>query len=210
MKQLFGSALVLLAACGSNGGSLPDGGANSTVAASLSGLLWSMPCGGPASGNVCSAASTADVSATLGGTTGQLFDITVQLRGVVEQRAYPTACADGMAVIGGSTPDPSDTFNIYELDISNPVQTIYVNPGVSNIYNTFPIDYPLTFAAAAGATVTLHADSVNAAEISNVDANGTPISITGTSVTQPFDGQFIEMTVDSVVVDPNATPVSCT
>ena len=171
------------------------------VAGSLSGLLWSLPCTGAHSSTSCTTDPTATASTTVGGHAGTTYDITVHLRGVIEQRTYASSCPDGSAVIGGAA-SGSDPFNIYELDISAPPQRLFVNPGTSSINNTFPIDYAVTFRADAGATVTLHAASIDAAEIFNHDVGGTPIAVAGTSVAQPFDGQFIEMAVDAVVPDP--------
>ena len=67
-----------------------------------------------------------------------------------------------------------------------------------------PLDYVRTIRADAGATVTLFAASKDAAELRNRDANANgapPISIGGTSVAQPYDGQFIEMAVEAVTPD---------
>ncbi len=175
-----------------------------SVAGSLAGLAWLLPCTSAHSATSCDTTATATASTTVAGTTGVTYDVTVHLRGVVEQRTYATSCADGSAVAGGAT-SASDPFNIYELDISAPPQRLYVNPGTSAINLTGPLDYSLAFRADAGATITLRADSIDAGEIFNHDATGAPVSVSGTSVTQPFDGQFIEMSVDTVVPDPIAS-----
>jgi hypothetical protein len=51
----------------------------------------------------------------------------------------------------------------------------------------------------------LYAASKDNAEQYNHDANSTPVTVSGTSVQQPFDGQFIEMSVEAVTPDPVAT-----
>jgi hypothetical protein len=50
-----------------------------------------------------------------------------------------------------------------------------------------------------GATLTLTADPVNGSEILNIDANFQPVTAPGaTLVTQPYNGQFIQMGVTSI------------
>ena len=101
--------------------------------------------------------------------------------------------------MGGETPGRGDPFNIYSLSISSPEQTYYLNRGESHIERCWPIDYTKTVDIAGGATVTLYADTVEQAEIMNLDGNGQPLVIPGvTQVTQPYNGQFILMDVVSV------------
>jgi hypothetical protein len=51
---------------------------------------------------------------------------------------------------------------------------------------------------ATGAVLTLSADPVDAGEVKNIDANLNPVSIDGTSVPQPYDGQFMLMDVTNI------------
>jgi hypothetical protein len=136
----------------------------------------------------------------LGGASGRTYDVTLHLRGVIEQKTYSSGCADGMWLIGG-TPD-SGTFNVYRLSVSSPAQTFYLNAGQSSINHLWTLDITRTIRMDAGATITLFADSIEGSEIKNIDESGIPISITGVSPTQPFNGQFIQMDVESVVLDP--------
>ena len=168
------------------------------VAGSLTGLLWELPCS-DANSPACTTVPTATVSATVGGATGVTYDVTVHLRGVIEQKSYSYGCADQYWLSGGA--DNGDTYNVYELTISSPPQHYFLNTGSSGITHVWALDYQKTFRADAGATVTLDAASKDNQEIRNIDANGQPISITGTIVAQPYDGQFIEMDVVSVVPD---------
>ena len=55
-----------------------------------------------------------------------------------------------------------------------------------------------TIQVTTGATLTLSADPVDLGEVKNVDADLQPVSITGTSVPQPYDGQFIQMDVTDI------------
>jgi hypothetical protein len=89
--------------------------------------------------------------------------------------------------------------------VSAPPQHFFLNVGASSITHTFAIDFEKTIRIDAGATVTLYADSKDASEIKNLDASSAPLSIAGTSVAQPFDGQFIQMDVESVTPNPVAS-----
>ncbi|HEX7450962.1 MAG TPA: LamG domain-containing protein [Polyangiaceae bacterium] len=170
------------------------------VAGSLSGLLWQLPCTGPNDSVSCATTPTTTATTTLGLATGITYDVSLHFRGVVEQKTYTGGCRDGASWQSGGT-DSGDTYNVYELSVSAPPQHFFLNVGSSSITHTFAIDFEKTIRVDAGATVTLYADSKDNLEIKNLDATSTPISITGTSVAQPFDGQFIQMDVDSVTPD---------
>ena len=180
----------------------PDACVTCQVSGSLSGLLWQLPCadaGSPA----CGTMPTTTVSATVAGTTGVTYDVTAHFRGVIEQKTYSNGCQDQSWLSGGD--DNGDSYNVYELSISSPPQHYFLNAGASSITHCWVIDYEKTFRADAGATVTLFAASKDNQEIRNIDANGQPLTVAGTTVQQPYDGQFIEMDVVSVVPDPVAS-----
>jgi hypothetical protein len=166
------------------------------VAANLSGLLWKLPCTGDASTAACYTLANTSMSTALGGAPGVTYSVTVHLRGVVEEKTYTGGCADGYWSAHG-TP-ATDNWNVYRLTVSSPPQTFFLNTGVSNLNYVDAIDYVATIVVDAGATVTLYADSTEGQQIKNIDKVGTPISISGTSVAQPYDGQFIQMDVESV------------
>ncbi len=181
----------------------PDACTTCQVAGSLTGLLWQLPCGADISVPVCATTPETTVSATVAGTPGVTYDVTVHLRGVVEQKTYTGGCQDQSWLSGGA--DNGDTYNVYELSISSPPQHYFLNTGASGITHSFVIDYEKSFRADAGATVTLYAASKDNQEIKNIDANGQPLTVAGTTVQQPYNGQFIEMDVVSVVPDPVAS-----
>ena len=174
------------------------------VAGSLSGLLWQLPCtaaGSPA----CATTSNTTVATTLKGALGTTYDVNLRFRGVVEKKTYAGGCSDGAYWLSGGA-DSGDTFNVYELNISSPLQTYFLNVGSSGINNCFAIDYEKTVRIDAGATVSLFANSVDNQEIINVGADGTtPLTVPGVSVAQPYNGQFIQMDVLSVNADPVAS-----
>jgi len=171
------------------------------VAGSLSGLVWALPCTSALSSIACNTDPTTTVSSKLGGATGVTYDVSLHFRGVVEQKTYNGGCTDG-AYWQSAGADSGDSFNVYRLTVSSPPQTYFLNVGASSINHTFALDYKKTILVDAGATVTLYADSKDGQEIVNVGADSNPVSIAGTSITQPYDGQFIQMDVDSVA--PNA------
>ena len=167
------------------------------VAGSLSGLLWKLPCTGPHYSVSCPSEPTVTVNSVLGGAVGVTYDVTLHFRGVVERKNYLGGCSDGAYWQSGGT-DNGDIGNVYALHVSNPPQDYFLNVGIGPQNVPVAIDYVKTVRIDAGATVTLFAASKDAAELFNSDASSTPISIPGTSVAQPFDGQFIQMDVEAV------------
>ncbi|MES1179075.1 MAG: LamG-like jellyroll fold domain-containing protein [Myxococcales bacterium] len=168
------------------------------VAGTLSGLLWKLPCTGPHVNISCASDPTVTVESTLGGAAGVTYDVTLHFRGVVERKNYLGGCSDGNFWQSGGG-DNGDIGNVYELRVSSPPQDYFLNVGSGPQDNPVAIDYVKTVRIDAGATVTLFAASKDAAELFNHDASSTPISVQGTSVAQPFDGQFIQMDVEAVV-----------
>lgn len=167
------------------------------VAGSLSGLLWKLPCTGPHENISCASDPTVSVESTLGGATGVTYDVTLHFRGVVERKNYLGGCSDSNFWQSGGA-DNGDIGNVYELRVSSPPQDYFLNVGSGPQNNPVAIDYVKTVRIDAGATVTLFAASKDAAELFNHDASSAPISVSGTTVAQPFDGQFIQMDVESV------------
>ena len=180
-------------------GAADDGGASdAAVAAALDGLRWELPCtsdtGDP---TACQTLPSASASATMGGVPGATYDVTLRFRGIVEISTFVGGSANGYWQIGGGPPDGS-TINVYGLDITAPTQTCFVNQGVSHRV-VVPLDYTETVPVAAGATVTLHADSRDSYELRNLDGSGQPLVVPGVPpAPRAFDGQFVQMEVVSV------------
>jgi hypothetical protein len=173
-----------------------------SVAASLSGLRWELPCLFPSGDpRVCETNSSFAAATSMGGPSGTQYDVTLRFRGVIETKHYSGGITDGFWSAGG-TPD-SDGWNTYKLVISSPAQTYYINYGDSGLNYCFPMDYTKTIRVAAGASVTLTALSVDQLEIKNVDQAGNPIVVRGVPpAPNPYDGQFVQMDVVSVVLAP--------
>ena len=182
------------------------------VAGSLQGLRWNLPCIAPNSDTVCGTNPPTTLSATLKGDANVTYAVTLRLRGIVEQKTYAgNSSPDGGVAEGGMNSSfftvdglpASDDWNIYKLTVSDPALTAYVNSGQSAHYYVDPIDYTVTISMKGGATVTLLADPVDVShyEIKNVSlADGGPIVVPGVPpAPNPFDGQFVQMDVVSVV-----------
>jgi hypothetical protein len=190
--------------CTCKPGYVGDGGTCADVAASISGLRWNIPCIqiGP---TACTCVDPASVSATLSGTPGAQYDVTLRFRGVVEQKTYTGGTNDGAWWQEGGLA-PNDGNNIYRLGFSSPEQTFYLNRGTSAISRAWAIDYTKTIRAAAGAVVSLSATAGDGLEILNRDSalsSGSPIVVPGVPpAPEAFNGQFIQMDVVSVVLVP--------
>jgi hypothetical protein len=168
------------------------------VVSSLDGLRWEMPCEEEDPSGICTAAEdTMTESATVGGTDGTRYAVTLRLRGVVEQMSYEDGTKDGFWYRGGSKAGSS--YNVYRLDVSAPEQHFFLNAGESGIERCFGIDYTRTIEMNAGATVRLSADAQDGSLISNRGEDGTPIVVEGVlPASGPYNGQFIQMDVDAV------------
>lgn len=175
-----------------------DGNACKDVATSLQGLRWEIPCKPHKGGTDCTVAVDKPVkTATLAGAPGTTYDVSLHFRGAVEQNEYKGGSGDGLWYTGGKS--NNGNYNIYELQISDPAQTYFLNAGRSGIRHTWPLDYEKTLEVAAGATVTLSADAQDHKQITNQDDKGKPVIIPDVPpAPEPFDGQFIQMDVTKV------------
>jgi hypothetical protein len=226
--------LAVVVACGSSGGtgscdsheaglaceagSVLSMGRCMNVAGNLDGLRWQLPCtmpGDPVCITDVDGSDTQVLTTTLGGAPGQMYAVTLHFRGEVEQKTYVggdagppvTAGAQGLAnaqlfVSGGA--DNGDTWNIYEMQVSDPPGVYFLNSGMSNITNVFWLDFLATIPMKAGATLTLTANAVDDREIENVNGiDGGAVLVPGVPpYPQAYDGQFVQMDVVSVVAMP--------
>ena len=171
------------------------------VAAALRGLRWEMPCKPGHRGPFCSAAVQKPVvTATLAGDPARQYDVTLRFRGVVEWEPYAGGTSEAPWYIGGQ-PD-NGINNVYQLGISQPAQVFYLNaPGKNDsLGRVWSIDYQKTIRVQGGAKVTLSADAQDGNLVSNLDDKGAPLVIPAVPpAPAPFDGQFIQMDVVSVV-----------
>jgi hypothetical protein len=150
---------------------------------------------------------------SLKGVTGQLYEVKLHFRGVVEEETYVAGDAgDGGPAVadGGSNPQlfqvggsPVNTSaNVYELDVDQPPQTFFLNSGMSSVSYVVPIDYVTTIPMQGGAKLTLIADPVDGLEYSNHGQDGGAVTPPGVPpAPSPFDGQFVQMDVVAVTAN---------
>ena len=171
------------------------------VAASFDGQLLQFPCGTSHSGYDCDNVGCSGGTVThtmtypIKGTTGAIYSMTFNVRGVVEAYAYVggtraagTASVSQRATNGGlfcsgGTQEPSGSgndYNTYELDVSPAVageaNVYYLNSVISSEnphtssatqHLTFDINYNATIKVTGGGTLTFKTYDSNCKEVQN-------------------------------------------
>ena len=188
------------------------------VQGQLSGLSWMFPCfpAGGVPGQYCQCSNTPDFtisnSTTLDGAPSTSYSVTIRIRGVFETKAYTGGTTDGEFWQTGGSPDAT-VQNWYQLTISDPAQTYYINAGWAGapVHNNtvYVVDYEKTLTIASGAVVTLAANTgTDQYEAENVGNDSYPAGLSVTDndpshpivVTQPYNGQFAQ--IDAITVVP--------
>jgi hypothetical protein len=176
--------------------------AGEDLIAEIDNLRVELPCLGAGSASVnCSTPDADEESTTLDGESGNTYDVTIRVRGVVEQKTYSDySNPDGMWIEGGS-PD-GGTFNVFRLQISSPEKTIYLNSGTSGIDQCFPLDIQKTIVMDHGAVLALLADAGgDGLGTRNMDGSGEPIVVGGVSpYPYAFDGQFVQIDITDIKI----------
>jgi hypothetical protein len=152
------------------------------VAGALVGFRYDLPC---TNGNspFCTMNNTLPAkTATLTGTTGNAYALTLRVRGVVEQKSYDGtkgANASGtnaqFFVAGGNA--KNDQWNVYGLAISDPDASYWLNNGASQHSYVDGMDYTVDVVASGGSTLTLSASSTDNLEAANKDQGGVASSV---------------------------------
>jgi hypothetical protein len=163
------------------------------VASDLDALRVEAPCtngGSP----ICTASTTVSESVTMGGESGAVYDVTLRMRGVVEQKTYTGGEQSGLFYAGG-TP-AADGYNVMKLEVSDPATTYYLNAGTSGIERVWELDVTQTIPIRAGATVVLTSLPLDGLQIANTDGTGQPIIPAGLPpAPEAFPGQFVQVGV---------------
>jgi len=175
-------------------------GSDTSIADSLDGQLVQYPCGNASADdgydcpNIgCSGGTVTHTTMyTLKGTPGTVYDLTFNVRGVVEPYAYvggtrasgtsSISTGDSLFCAGGSQ-EPSgngNDYNTYELDVSPAVSgeaNVYYlnsvisseNPHTSKVtqHLTFAINYNATIKVQGGGTITLKSFDSNCTQVQN-------------------------------------------
>ena len=126
--------------------------------ANLDGLEWLLPRLSDASTVAYNCPASTTVTTKLTGDTNTVYNVTLRFRGIFEMKTYSGGTPAGSFFQIGGTP-ASDPWNVYELVISSPYQTYFLNRGTSGVYTIQSADYTETIPIAGGATVTLNAYS---------------------------------------------------
>lgn len=190
-------------ACACDDGYLGDGSRCVSVAASLYGLRWELPCVSPwpnAPDYVCVSVPDTTSSVALRGPPDALYEVQLRVRGVVETKDYPGGQGDGGSVVRGGQP-VDDPWNVYRLDISTPSQRWHLNQGPTGEYRCRAVDQRFTVQANGGARFTLFASTVDPSrtEIRNRSADGGQIVVLGIApAPAAFDGQFLQLDVEAI------------
>jgi hypothetical protein len=195
-------------ACECDRGYFADGAICREVAGTLNGQRVELPCL-ELSDNDALCRSLSDnpsVARIMTGDPGTTYLVTLRLRGIVELKAYEGGTATGMFSEGGVP--VTDPWNVYRLEVSDPPTTYYLNRGDENTFAS-ALDESHTVPIRSGATVTLGCDledhtNGSGVLVRNLDAQGDPIASPGgvEPAAQPFDGQFLQIDVTDVSVQP--------
>lgn len=161
----------------------------------FSGLSWQIPC--LTGGSSCNCQDPPDQVYQFGAVAGNLYQVRLRVRGVVETRNYSggEVFGDSGRCIKNATGGAPPTYNIYALEVSDPPATYYLNhgPGGENFLTV--LNYIVTIPVDGSATIKLTARVLDAAQIANnnnaVAPNDDPdLPIV---VGQPFQGQFLQI-----------------
>jgi len=174
-------------------------GGDTSVVGTWDGALVQYACAQDASGYDCGNVGcsngmvTKKTSWTIGGTSGTVYDVTFNVRGVVETRWYPETTRDAgtdsitknkdLFARGGrllKAGEDSYDYNSYEIDVTPAVQgqpNMYFlnsviqteNPHTSQAtqHLTFPINYTKTIKVPGGGTVSLTSFDSNCRMVQN-------------------------------------------
>ena len=178
----------------------PDGPA--VTAYDLAGQRILMPCGTPIMAFGCSCpVSPVIQSVTLDGTAAQRFSVTIRVRGALGVETYSGGTPGGSTAFytGGLPTDAA--YDNYSIAVTSPPGTYWLNHDVTiPSTSSVALDYIATFSVDGGATVTFTGDCRDGQQFKNLDGMGQPITFAGvTTVPDPYDGQFAQIDVLSVV-----------
>lgn len=153
----------------------------------------------------------------IGGTAGHIYQIDMDVLGVIEPRDYapapncvrlPGQPADTAGIIecmDGYANKSAVTFNVWEFAIPSPAAKYYFNGVVTHpMHRVDYVDNRFTFQVAAANTIKFTMDDLNGGEIRNCSdkqtmskyktADGKDV-VASSAIPQPFNGQWFQLTV---------------
>ncbi len=130
------------------------------------------------------------------------YEVTLRFRGVFEEKEYNGGTNDGFWNEGGTPND--DEWNIYELEISDPPQSYWLNSGSAFTDHCELVDYQRTVTVIGGSMVSVTMEErTGSCAARNRDDRGNPIVIPGIPpAPEAFDGQFLQVDVVDIVPVP--------
>ncbi len=149
--------------------------------------------------DVCHMDLTVEDQTMLDGDPGEVYDVTIRVRGVVEMSSYIGGVLDGDVYVGGML---DSYWSPFSLVVSDPQQTYWLNPGGDGDLFTYGVDYSHTVTIADGASVTLRGGSGDdSCGLFNHDRADAPIVVGGVPPAPlPFDGQFLQVDAEAIVI----------
>jgi hypothetical protein len=173
-------------------------------ASALQGFLYDLPCMSAPSNGDCQVATptlTKTVMLPFGGDPGVTYNVRLHFCGPVEGRPFTNCsssqatyfCVDGTA----GTAQFDTTYPIYEMKVSAPAHSYYLNN--RNLKDDlFMIDYSATLTIQGGSTITFTTMSTGTSWYTAAKNGHNFMCPSVTGITQPYAGQFIYVTVESV------------
>jgi hypothetical protein len=153
----------------------------------------------------------------IGGTAGHIYQIDMDVLGVIEPRDYapapncvrlPGQPADTAGIIqcmDGYANKSAVTFNVWEFAIPSPAAKYYFNGVVTHpMHRVDYVDNRFTFEVAAANTIKFTMDDLNGGEIRNCSDKQTTSKyktaagkdvVAPSALQQPFNGQWFQLTV---------------
>lgn len=168
---------------------------------------WILPPGAPESASSCPASGYQPVNEelTFGGEAGKVYEVTLRFRGIVEGRTYIDGRPDGSYFyVGGHPASSTSNYNTYQLSVSNPPQTYYLNATNAEQDRILAFEYERTIPIRGQATVTLSAFTKecgalrNCEDISTLPDSCVPVPVPNEPSLAAFNGQIIVMAVRAV------------
>jgi hypothetical protein len=195
------------AARGGAGDGGAGGGASESPAAGLDRLLLKAPCPMPTMAGNC---DNADADARrksetirFGGDPATKYLVTLKLCGVVEGRRYMgcemnSAGEPSLVCINGTPLTNNATYPALSLVVGEPMRTYYLNNGwIAD--DIIKLDYTARFEIQGGSSVTLETDGGNNTDTYTARRNRHDYTCPDVpDIMQPFAGQFVYVTVQSV------------
>jgi hypothetical protein len=190
----------------------PDGGAVASPGAALDGYVFSVKCPADTTDGQCDVPDAARLKTSaplrFGGDPGTTYRIRLHFCGPVEGRKYEGCkpampagnqlfCIDGTPVAGSAADQFVDTYPTYEMKVSAPAHSYFINS--RDLRDTLmKIDYSAELEIQGGSTITFATTSREPITFTARKLTP-PITCPGVpGITQPFPGQFIHVTLESI------------